>query len=148
MPLTGSQLAWVEPLDRTWVTKTRLSNLNARLVLCCACYRVVGQSLRSRTQRLHKNCLLKIPIFHQGMIGYKSWKEATIFTKWANEWQTEEGRHLLFHSFIRCISIEPLQVVYHSEVLQAQHGYCAGISRRSTTGNCEWRTCPRSLRGS
>jgi len=21
------------------------------------------------------------------------------------------------------------------------------LTRRSTTGNCEWRTCPRSLRG-
>ena len=27
------------------------------------------------------------------------------------------------------------------------HGYCAGVSRRSATGNCELRTCARSLRG-
>ena len=26
-------------------------------------------------------------------------------------------------------------------------GYCAGVSRRSATGNCELKTCPRSLRG-
>jgi len=24
---------------------------------------------------------------------------------------------------------------------------CIGVSRRSATDNCEWRTCPRSLRG-
>jgi len=35
----------------------------------------------------------------------------------------------------------------YSETLPTQHGYCAGISRRSATGNCEWRTCPRSLHG-
>jgi len=28
-----------------------------------------------------------------------------------------------------------------------QHGYCVRVSRRSATGHCEWRTCPRSLRG-
>jgi len=27
--------------------------------------------------------------------------------------------------------------LYYSEALQTQHGYCAGISRRSATGNCE-----------
>ena len=43
--------------------------------------------------------------------------------------------------FIQAISIAPLQVQYYSEVLLTQHGYCAGISRRSATGNCEWRTC-------
>jgi len=45
------------------------------------------------------------------------------------------------------ISIAPLQVLYYSEALQTQNGYCVGVSRRSATGNCEWRTCPRSLRG-
>src|SRR6218665_565488 len=28
-----------------------------------------------------------------------------------------------------------------------QHRYCAGVSRRSAAGNCELRTCLRSLRG-
>jgi len=43
----------------------------------------------------------------------------------------------------------PLQDHYYSEAeaLPTQHGYCAGISRRRATGNCEWRTCQRSLRG-
>src|SRR6218665_2128592 len=50
-------------------------------------------------------------------------------------------------SFIQAISIAPLQVHYYSEALPSQHGYCAGISRRSATGNCEQRTCPRFLRG-
>jgi len=45
------------------------------------------------------------------------------------------------HSFIQTISIVPLQVHYYSEALPTQHGYCAGISRWSATGNCEWRTC-------
>ena len=39
------------------------------------------------------------------------------------------------HSFIQTISIALLQVHY-SEALPTQHGYCAGVSRRSVTGNC------------
>jgi len=40
--------------------------------------------------------------------------------------------------FIQAISIAILQVLYYSEVLNpTQHGYRAGISRRSATGNCE-----------
>src|SRR6218665_3094790 len=50
-------------------------------------------------------------------------------------------------SFIQVISTAPLQVRYYSEALPTQHGYCAGVSRRSATGNCEWRTCPWSLGG-
>src|SRR6218665_2864436 len=46
-----------------------------------------------------------------------------------------------------CISIAPLQVHVYSEALPTQHEYCAGVSRRSATGNCELRTCQRSLRG-
>jgi len=41
------------------------------------------------------------------------------------------------HSFIRAISIAPLQFRYYSEALPTQHGYCAGISSRSATCNCE-----------
>src|SRR6218665_1547189 len=53
------------------------------------------------------------------------------------------------NSFIQTISIAPLQVNYYSEALPTQHEYtyCAGVSRRSATGNCELRTCPRPLRG-
>jgi len=54
---------------------------------------------------------------------------------------------LLLHLFIQAISIAHLQVHYYSEALQKQHGYCFGVSRRSATGNCEWRTFPRSRRG-
>jgi len=36
------------------------------------------------------------------------------------------------HSFTQAISIAPLQVLYYSEALPSQHGYCARIS-----GNCE-----------
>src|SRR6218665_1455947 len=50
-------------------------------------------------------------------------------------------------SFIQTISIAPLQVRYYSEEIPTQHGYCAGVSRRSATHNRELRTCPRSLRG-
>src|SRR6218665_527138 len=35
----------------------------------------------------------------------------------------------------------------NTEALPTQHGYCAGVSCRSATGNCELKTCPRSLRG-
>jgi len=54
---------------------------------------------------------------------------------------------LLHQRLIQAISIAPLQVYYYSEALPTQHGYYSEISRRSATGNCEWRTCPRSLRG-
>src|SRR6218665_708320 len=40
-------------------------------------------------------------------------------------------------SFIQTISMAPLQVHFYSEALPTQHGYCAGVSRRSVTGNCE-----------
>src|SRR6218665_401139 len=55
--------------------------------------------------------------------------------------------HSFILLFIQAISIAPLQVRYYSEVLPTQHGYCVGVSRRSASGNCELRTCPRSLRG-
>ena len=51
------------------------------------------------------------------------------------------------HSVIQTISIAPLQVHFYSEAFPTQHGYCVGVSHRSATGNCELRTCPRSLRG-
>jgi len=53
----------------------------------------------------------------------------------------------VLHSFIQAISTAPRQVHYYSEALPTQHGYCVGVSCRSAKGNCEWRTCPRSLRG-
>jgi len=49
--------------------------------------------------------------------------------------------------FVQTISIAPLQVHYYSDALPTQHGYCARISCRSATGNCELRTCPRILCG-
>jgi len=57
------------------------------------------------------------------------------------------GGSLYIHSFIQFIFIAPIQVHYYSEALPTEHGYCARISRRSATGNCEWRTIPGSLRG-
>jgi len=56
------------------------------------------------------------------------------------------NHHSFIHSFIQAISRPSIQVRYYSEALPTQHGYCAGVSRRSATGNCELRTCPRSLR--
>ena len=50
---------------------------------------------------------------------------------------------ILIHSFIQAIYIAPLQIHYYSEALPTQHGHCVGVSRQSTTGNCESRTCPR-----
>jgi len=41
------------------------------------------------------------------------------------------------HSFIQAIYIAPLKVRYYSKALPTQHGYCARVSRRSTSGNCE-----------
>src|SRR6218665_816193 len=46
-------------------------------------------------------------------------------------------------TFIQAISIVPLQAHYYSEALPTPHGYCAGVSRLSATGNCKRRTCPR-----
>src|SRR6218665_4123919 len=37
----------------------------------------------------------------------------------------------VIHSFIPAISIAPIQVLYYSEALPTQQGYCAGVSRRS-----------------
>src|SRR6218665_3243516 len=53
---------------------------------------------------------------------------------------------VFIHLFIQTISIGPLQVHYYSEALLTQHGYCAGVSCRCATRNCELRTCPRFLR--
>jgi len=49
--------------------------------------------------------------------------------------------------YIQTISIAPLKANRYSESLPTQHG-CVKVWRRSATGNCKWRTCPRSLRGS
>src|SRR6218665_5756 len=38
---------------------------------------------------------------------------------------------IFIRSFIHAISIAPLQVLYYSEALPTQHGYCMGVSRRS-----------------
>jgi len=54
---------------------------------------------------------------------------------------------LFIYLFIQAISIAALQVHYYSETIPTQHVYCVRVSRRSTTRNCEWRTCPRFLRG-
>src|SRR6218665_3541356 len=48
-------------------------------------------------------------------------------------------------SFIQTINIAPQQVHFYSEALPTQHGYCAGVSRRSARGKCELRTCRRSV---
>jgi len=49
----------------------------------------------------------------------------------------QESVRKFIRSIIQAISIAPLHVHYYSEALPKQHGYCAGISRLSTTGNCE-----------
>jgi len=55
---------------------------------------------------------------------------------------------VLTHSFIHSFYFySTSSVYYYSEMLLIQHGYCVGFTRWSATGNCEWRTCPRSLRG-
>src|SRR6218665_145719 len=51
----------------------------------------------------------------------------------------------IHYSFIQAIFIAPFTST--TEALLTQHGYCVGISRQSAKGNCERRTCPRSLRG-
>ena len=40
-----------------------------------------------------------------------------------------------FFKFVHSISIAPLQVCYYSQALPTQHGYCAGVSHQSATGN-------------
>ena len=59
-----------------------------------------------------------------------------------------KARNRFIYSFIQVISKAPLQVHYYSEALLTQHVHCVTVSCRNPTGNCEWRTCPRSLRGS
>jgi len=45
--------------------------------------------------------------------------------------------HSFIHSFIQAISIAPLRVRNYPEAFSTHHGYCAGVSSRSATGNCE-----------
>jgi len=47
------------------------------------------------------------------------------------------------HSVVPGISIAPLQVHYYS----AANWYWVGVNPKRFTGICEWRTCPRFLRG-
>jgi len=51
------------------------------------------------------------------------------------------------HSFIQDISIAPLQVQLPLRGALDYGIDTARVSRRSTTGNREWRICSRSLRG-
>jgi len=58
--------------------------------------------------------------------------------------------HSFIHPFILDISITPLQVhYYYSEALPttALIDTASELTCRSAIRNCEWRTCPRSLRG-
>ena len=48
----------------------------------------------------------------------------------------------LILAFIPDISIAPLQVHFYSDI-----DTVSKLTHRSATGNYEWRTCPRSLRG-
>jgi len=45
--------------------------------------------------------------------------------------------YTFIQSFSQAISVAHFQVHYYSEALPTQHGYCAEISHRSATGNCE-----------
>jgi len=60
-------------------------------------------------------------------------------------------RPMLSASFIhwRYFYSASLSPLYYSKVLPIQRVYCVAVSRRSATGNLEWRTCQcqRSLRG-
>jgi len=60
-------------------------------------------------------------------------------TTTAEESETDDRRerchilttgHSFIRSFIQAISIAPLQVIYCSEALPSQHGYCVRVSRR------------------
>src|SRR6218665_1284665 len=59
----------------------------------------------------------------------------------------DQQRPTFVHSFIPDISIAPLQVLYFSEVLNHSIVTVPESTRRNATGNCEGRTCPRSLCG-
>jgi len=50
-----------------------------------------------------------------------------------------------FNSFVPSVDFYSTSSSLLLEVLPAQHGYCVRVSRRSATGNCKWRTCPRYL---
>src|SRR6218665_3161802 len=51
------------------------------------------------------------------------------------------------HSFILAISVAPLQVLYYSEALLTTARILYQSFTPKRTGNCRYRTCPRSLRG-
>ena len=128
-------LDWNRPLIDTpcalWWLQCRSQYVN----LTCLCFSGTNKTMnrlkskwpsRSRKQM---SCSMLIPILRTIM-------RSGIVTFHSISWQ-----------FIQAISIAPLQVHYYSAALPTQHGYCVGASRRSAAGNCEWRTCPRSLRG-
>src|SRR6218665_3169914 len=52
-----------------------------------------------------------------------------------------------FIPFISAISIAPLQVLYYSEALPTTARILYQSFTPKRTGNCRYRTCPRSLRG-
>src|SRR6218665_4182333 len=67
---------------------------------------------------------------------------------WSAEWSATDV-HSFIHSghFYSAHSIAPIQVLYYSEALPT---IARILYRRFTpkrTGNCRYRTCPRSLRG-
>src|SRR6218665_3775402 len=51
------------------------------------------------------------------------------------------------HLFIPAISIAPLQVLYYSEALPTTARILYRSFTPKRTGNCRYRTCPRSLGG-
>ena len=54
---------------------------------------------------------------------------------------------LINYSFILAICIAPLQVLYYSEALRQQNGYCIRVSRRSAQATVSKGLAQGSLRG-
>ena len=62
-------------------------------------------------------------------------------------WTSAIVTNPFIHSFIPVISIAPFQVLYYSEALPTTARILYRSFTPKCTGNCRYRTCPRSLRG-
>ena len=111
--------------------------------LCCTVGRQRLTQAQQTATMFHRNCFslwLSVFLFFffcSGLI----WKPTCDWTANAVSGNVPSASTFI-HSFILF-----LYCFFKSTTTQ-RHGYCVGVSCRSATGNCEWRTWPRFLRGS
>ena len=140
-------LKWARVMsDLAWEIHCRLKNINEKVT--CICVGAINSIFFERTRVLTTSGW-RFPVSDDQIVDSKTRPQNVIisFTFLIVLFLQAQIIVHRYYSFIQAISIAPLQVHYHSEALPTQHGHCVGVSRRSATGNCKWRTCQRFLRG-